>query len=188
MPTYRLYQAVAFKLRGLLMVPLVAFLIFWHYAEWEFEVGNWGLGLLVFGLGVFVRIVAQRHLKYRLRDQRALASTGPYAWMRNPVYIGNMLIIAGLCLLCELPWMIPPACLWAWFVYDTAIRYEEYRLSRRFGDEYDAYRRSVPRWLPNRAPRVAVAGSQIAGWARAAGVEWQCFVLLLIPTIKEMLF
>ena len=186
--TYKLCYAAAFKMRGLLMVPVIAFLFFWHAGEWEYDVGNWGFGLSLFLTGVLVRIVAQRHLKYRLRDEPALALSGPYAWLRNPVYIGNLLIIASLCVLCELPWMIPPACIWAWLIYDAAVRFEETRLSKRFGAEYAAYCRNVRRWLPHAPPTVREHFVPKTGWGRAAGVEWQCLVLLVIPIIKETVF
>jgi protein-S-isoprenylcysteine O-methyltransferase Ste14 len=188
MRPYRFYQAAAFKLRGFLMVPWIVFLFCWRTQEWEFELGNWILGGLAFLSGILVRVVSQRYLNYRLRQDRALAIDGPYAWVRNPVYIGNILIIAGLCLLCELPWMVPPACLWAWLVYDSAIRFEEYRLIKRYGAEYETYRDGVRRWLPRKPALGSATNEPETGWWRAVGVEWQCFVLLIIPAAKEIMF
>jgi len=185
MRPYRLHHAAAFKLRGLLMVPPIAMLLLWYRWEWECDPGVWTTGLLLFAGGVLVRVWAQKHLKYRLRAGGALATTGPYAWTRNPVYLGNLLILASLCVLCELPWVIPPVCGWAALVYGHAVRFEEYRLMKRHGSEYLAYQQRVSRWWP----RIPAAGhalaARVSGWGQAATVEWQCLVLLLIPAIKE---
>lgn len=185
MKPYRKHQVVAFKLRGLLMAPLAALLFFCRDWEWEYDVGVWTTGLLLFVLGVALRVWAQRHLKYRLHGAGGLAMTGPYVWMRNPVYAGNILILAGLCVLCELPWMIPVICSWAAVVYDAAIRFEEYRLTKRYGAEYLAYQQRVGRWWPRVPLAAASPAARPSNWHRAIRVEWQCAMLLLIPAIKE---
>jgi len=188
MRPYRLHQAAAFKLRGILMVPVLLVLFFCTEREWEYELGVWIVGLAPFVAGVALRVWAQRHLKYRLRVDHGLATTGPYAFMRNPVYVGNLLILAGLCVTCELPWMIPLVCGWAAIVYDSAVRFEEVRLRKRHGDAYAAYCGRVHRWWP-RAPSAGAmvpSAETVCTWARAAAVEWQCLALLLIPAVKEL--
>ncbi len=187
MKPYRLCDAVAFKLRGLLMVPAVALLLLWHRWEWEYDAGVWATGLLLFAGGVVLRVWAQKHLKYRLRAGHALATTGPYTVTRNPVYVGNLLLLASLAVLCELPWMIPLVGGWAALVYDRAIRFEEYRLTKRHGDEYVAYQQRVGRWWPRTAVGGRTLGARATGWDRAASVEWQCLLLLVIPAIKEII-
>jgi protein-S-isoprenylcysteine O-methyltransferase Ste14 len=185
---YNLFHAVCFKLRGILMAPPIALLFFCTRWEWEREAALWAAGLSVFCAGVVLRVWAQRHLKYRLRDENTLAITGPYAWVRNPVYIGNMLIFAGLCVLCELPWVAPLFLLWAAVIYHGTVRFEEARLTRRFGDDYLAYRQRVPRWWPRMPRQRTVPRGTISEWSRAAAVEWQCFCLLLVPLIKELVY
>lgn len=185
---YNLFHAVCFKLRGIAMAPPIVFLVLWTRGQAEPAWLLWAVGLVVFGAGVFVRVLAQRYLKYRLEDENALATGGPYAWMRNPVYIGNLLLFAGLCLTSQLPWMIVPFFLWAWGVYYGTVRFEEFRLTKRFGDEYLAYKQRVNRWWP-RAPQGPAAGSAtISQWGRAAAVEWQCFGLLLAPILKALVY
>jgi protein-S-isoprenylcysteine O-methyltransferase Ste14 len=134
-----------------------------------------------------LRVWAQKHLKYRLAEGRALAATGPYTVTRNPVYVGNVLILASLAVLCELPWMMPLVGGWAALVYDRAIRFEEYRLTKRHGDEYLAYQQRVGRWWPRTPAGGSVLAARATGWGRAASVEWQCLVLLVVPAIKEVL-
>jgi len=183
----RLHQAVAFKLRGALMVPPIAFLFASKLWEWEYDPGVWLLGLGLFVPGVALRVWAQRYLRYRLRDRKKLAIDGPYTRTRNPVYLGNMLLLAGLCVLCELPWAIPLVVGWAALVYDAAVRFEEGRLAKRYDGEYADYCRRVPRWLPLRLPATSRIVPVASLW-RAFGVEWQCLLLLIIPIVKEAIY
>ena len=170
------------------MVPPIVLLFFWQRWEWEYMSGVWSVGLLLLLSGTGLRVWSQRYLKYRLREERALATGGPYATMRNPVYVGNVLILAGLCVLCELPWMIPLVCGWALLVYDCAIRFEEGRLMKHYGDAYTAYRQRTHRWWPRIPTADPSNPGTLASWLRAASVEWQCLLLPAIPLLKEYLY
>ena len=184
---YDLLCAAMFKVRGLLMVPLLVFLFLFRRWEWEFEPGIWATGLTLFVLGVALRTWCQTHMRYRLNIEHPLAVGGPYACIRNPVYIGNTLVIVALAVLCELPWMVPVALVYAGLVYGFAVRFEEMRLLRRYGADYADYCARVPRWIPRLGARRAPAPAEPVSWRRAALVEWQCFLLLAIPIVKEAL-
>lgn len=186
MRTYGLCRALAFKLRGILVLPPILVLFLCLRWEWEYEPGLWTTGLLLFLPGVVLRVWAQRHLKYRLKERHRLATRGPYACTRSPVYLGNLLILAGLCVLCELPWMIPLACGWALLVYDCAIRFEETRLAKRHGDAYATYCRQVNRWWPRIPAADDSPVDTVASWVRAVRVEWHCLLFLIIPVVKEL--
>jgi len=182
-----LLRVAAFKLRGALMVPVVAVLLLCTRWEHERDLEAWLVGLPIFMAGVGLRVWAQTHLRYRLRDGHALATSGPYAYMRNPVYIANMLLLAALAVLCELPWMVPITVAYAACVYHLAVGYEETRLEKRYGEAYRRYRARVPRWLV-RLPRVkGCPRPPLPMWLRAAAVEWQCLLLLAVPVAKECL-
>ncbi len=189
MREYRLIDAAAFKLRGLAMIPVAALLGLCRWNEIEHPAVIWGLGLPIFAAGVALRVWAQRHLCYRLKIAPRLAVTGPYAHVRNPVYIGNTLMLVGLAMTCEVFWAVLLVVLWASLVYSLAVRFEECRLAKRYGDEYRRYIHHVPRWVP-RLP--ALNGSwpgcaQAVSWAAASRAEWHCPILLLIPIIKELI-
>jgi protein-S-isoprenylcysteine O-methyltransferase Ste14 len=177
----------AFKTRAVLMAPPLIFVFLFDRLELERECLNWAAGLVIFGLGLSVRLWAQRHLRYRLEGETQLAVTGPYVFLRNPVYVGNMLLLAAVCCLCELPWMVPIVVGWAWCVYDLAVRFEEARLAKRFGQRYTDYCQKVPRWLPCLPPAPVGRAASKSGWLRVAAVEWQCTLLLLLPAVKELL-
>lgn len=76
-----------------------------------------------------------------------LLTTGPYALCRNPMAAGTHLYFIGLLVMLWAPW---PLLLWALVIvaHTLQIRSEERRLLRDFGEEYEAYRASVPVLLP----------------------------------------
>jgi len=79
---------------------------------------------------------------------RRLVVQGPYRVVRNPMYIGAALALAGAALYYQ---SLPLAAYTALFLLAThifVVWYEEPTLGRTFGEEYEAYRRRVPRWRP----------------------------------------
>src|SRR6185369_12486626 len=60
---------------------------------------GWGIGLVVAGLGVAVRSWAAGYLI----KSKALITGGPYAYVRNPLYLGRVMIGTGMCIAVQLP-------------------------------------------------------------------------------------
>jgi protein-S-isoprenylcysteine O-methyltransferase Ste14 len=81
------------------------------------------------------------------RAATALVTTGPFAWSRNPIYLGNTIALAGAGLAFANPWLIAAALLAALATSRLAIRREEAHLARLFGAEWQAYCRRTRRWL-----------------------------------------
>lgn len=99
-----------------------------------------GAGLLCMGWAV--RTAGDTDLE----APRALVSSGPYAFSRNPMYVAWTALYVGIALLSNSLWpfALSPAVLAA--THDV-VRREERSLARAFGAEYRAYRRAVPRYL-----------------------------------------
>jgi protein-S-isoprenylcysteine O-methyltransferase Ste14 len=79
---------------------------------------------------------------------RKFVAAGPYQFVRNPMYIGGFLTLTGFGLYERSPAILlftPP---WLLLAHLFVIFYEEPHLRATFGSPYDAYCRSVPRWLP----------------------------------------
>lgn len=77
-----------------------------------------------------------------------LVLRGPFRWMRNPMYLADVLIIAGGGLLLEASiLLVYAATLWAALHVLVVVR-EEPRLRRAFGRAYEVYCARVPRWIP----------------------------------------
>jgi protein-S-isoprenylcysteine O-methyltransferase Ste14 len=81
-----------------------------------------------------------------------LVATGLYRFVRNPMYVGDLMVLAGEALLFRSYWLIVYAAA-IWLVLDQFIRrYEEPTLLRRHGAEYARYCERVRRWWPRTSP------------------------------------
>ena len=110
---------------------------------------QWAPGLIVLGLGALLRFWAVGVISARSRTRGDetwdVAREGPYRRCRNPLYLGNLLMWAGLGLLSG-PWVAL-----AWLVVmgvevSLIVRWEESNLLRQRGAAYAAYLQEVPRW------------------------------------------
>ena len=81
------------------------------------------------------------------KPTKAMISTGPYGFSRNPMYLCLTLLLVGIAFLVNTVWPVAllPALLI--FIHYGVIRREESYLERLFGDEYRRYRARVRRWL-----------------------------------------
>lgn len=76
-----------------------------------------------------------------------LCAAGPYRYSRNPIYVGDWLLLAGFSLWFATWWPLLFSPLVWTAVHYGVIRHEEAHLSARFGTAYADYSRRVPRWL-----------------------------------------
>ena len=78
-----------------------------------------------------------------------LATEGPYAVVRNPLYLGSYLCGLGVALMGRHPWLTLGFALGFPLVYGALVRKEEKRMIVRYGDEFVVYAERVPRFIPN---------------------------------------
>jgi protein-S-isoprenylcysteine O-methyltransferase Ste14 len=120
-----------------------------------------GVGLVA--LGVALRSWAAGIL---LKD-RELTTTGPYALIRNPLYVGSFLMLLGFCILlnaAHLVWLILLPLL---ALYVVKVRQEEQLLARLFPSDWPGYMQRTPRFLPW-PRRVSLAAEwSAAQWTRS---------------------
>ena len=97
-----------------------------------------GIGLLL--IGWVVQTIGDLGGRHPTR----LATTGPYAFSRNPIYVGWTALYLGLALVLNTAWLfvVFPGVVAPCY---RVVRLEERTLEHKFGDEYHAYRREV-RW------------------------------------------
>lgn len=81
---------------------------------------------------------------------RQLASTGAYAVVRHPLYLGNVLILGGFCLAAGNLWLLGVAVVFFLIWYPAAVRYEDRKLANIFGDEWQAWSQGTGAILPRR--------------------------------------
>jgi len=84
---------------------------------------------------------------------RKLVIRGPYRFVRNPMYIGAGMTLAGMALFYESLSVFIYACLFFLITHLFVVLYEEPTLRRTFGDEYEAYFRRVRRWIPTKSKK-----------------------------------
>jgi len=79
---------------------------------------------------------------------QVLVAEGLYRFVRNPMYVGALLVLAAEALLFRSAWILLYAG-FLWLALHTfAVLIEEPDLERRFGDSYRQYKESTPRWIP----------------------------------------
>ena len=116
------------------------------------------LGGAVAAAGVFLRAMASGHVK----KNEQLATTGPYAYCRNPLYLGSIIIAIGFAIASRDVWVAIGIVGLFSVIYVPVIRGEETFLRGQFA-EYESYARRVPRLLPSTAWFPGLA----AGFSRA---------------------
>jgi protein-S-isoprenylcysteine O-methyltransferase Ste14 len=117
--------------------------------------------------GVWLRAYASGYV----RKNAELTRTGPYAYTRNPLYLGSMMIAFGFALAAA-SWIIfvALAILFA-AIYLPTIRSEELHLREHFAD-FDEYAEKVPRLLP-RLTAAEFPGNENASGGRFSAGQWQ---------------
>jgi protein-S-isoprenylcysteine O-methyltransferase Ste14 len=97
--------------------------------------------------GLAIRALASGHV----RKNEQLTTTGPYAYTRNPLYLGSLVLAAGF-VIGSRSWILAVIAAALFFaIYLPVIRAEEHFLRSRF-PEFDEYARNVPRLLPRIHP------------------------------------
>ena len=106
-------------------------------------------------VGIAVRLWASGHVN----KDKALATTGPYAYVRHPLYVGNHVIAFGFCLASGLWWSFLAWIAIGLFYYPQTIAHEDKLLARLFPGDWAAWsketRALIPRLRPYRSGQVA---------------------------------
>ena len=193
--------AVLFRNRGWLPVFFLALPLLWPIGPqpWQarMSAAHWAIGLLLIVVGEAIRLAgvaaAGTVTRRRSRAVQRLVTYGAFAWSRNPLYNGNFLIWIGFATIAGLDWFIPLAIVIFAIEYSLIVRYEEGVLESIFGEEYLAYKRRTPRWIP-RPPgaRGAAPADARYDWGEAWKSELSTFgqyvVLVIAFLVKERYF
>ena len=140
-------------------VFLVVFLVVWGLDSFVFHFSTvlaevvpvfirLPLGLLSVAAGIYLALKSEAMVFGRDVGDRKLITTGVYAYVRHPMYLGGLLILLGfsfatLSLLSLLVWA-------GLFIFlDRMATYEEIDLYRIVGEQYLDYQKRVPKWLPH---------------------------------------
>jgi len=123
--------------------------------HWSLDLWLDGIGLGVTLFGQAIRILVIGYTPIRSGGARkkvaaeALHTTGLLNHVRNPLYVGNLLVTTGLAVIHNHPYVYGVILPFTVFAYVAIVAAEEAFLRRRFGADYREYCQRVPRWLPN---------------------------------------
>ena len=116
-------------------------------------------GFVLVVVGELLRIHGVRHAGARTRTRnvgaRTLCTSGPFAHVRNPLYLANMMIYSGIVFMADGPhvWeMLGVSTLFFGLQYGLIISLEEKTLRELFGGRYTEYAGAVPRMIPRLTP------------------------------------
>ncbi len=141
------------QLLGILLV--IVFTIFGKPLDGALAVG---VGLVI--VGIWVRLWASGYVK----KDKVLATGGPYAFVRHPLYVGNFLISVGFCLACGLWWSWLVMVLFWWLYYPPTIRMEDAKLHGLFGESWERWRAVTRALIPRLSP---YPDGEKGGWSFA---------------------
>ena len=98
--------------------------------------------------GLLIRAWASGHI----RKAKHLAVSGPYAFTRNPLYVGSFVMGVGFTVAANVWWLALIFAILFLGIYLPVMRVESSDLREIFGSEYEAYERSVPVFVPRLTP------------------------------------
>lgn len=146
---------------GIVLLPY-AFTRWQPGAAWPLAVRALGVALITVGgivvFSGFIRFATEgvgALQPLKMPDSWRFTVGGPYRYVRNALYLAIVMAVTGQALLFSRPVLLAyAAVLLAAFVFLVRV-YEEPSLARRFGAEYEAYRKQVPGWWPRRPRRMS---------------------------------
>jgi protein-S-isoprenylcysteine O-methyltransferase Ste14 len=143
-------------------------------------------GAVIAGFGEFVRAWGVAYAGSLTRVTGSVGApevivAGPFAYVRNPLYVGNLLTYVGIGIMANaiFPWLVVAALAWFIFQYRQIVALEEEFLKTTFGSAYEEYSKNVPRFIPRREPYKNPAQEhQKPNWDEAAKSEHRTFQAL----------
>jgi len=102
------------------------------------------VGAVVAAVGLAIRAWASGHI----RKASVLAVSGPYAFTRNPLYLGSFILGVGFTIAAGVWWLALVFSALFLGIYWPVMRVESDDIRRIFGSDYDEYERNVPVFIP----------------------------------------
>lgn len=135
-----------------------------------------GILVALAGQALRITVIGYRYIQRGGRNRRVhaddLVTGGVFALSRNPLYVGNILVLFGLFIIWNAPLVYLVCVPFTVIGYRGIVAAEEAFLSRKFGEAYDEYCRTVNRWIPDfRKFRAAVEGIPF-NWRRVVLKEY----------------
>ncbi len=139
-----------------LLLQFLAFSLLWQGRFWERPLPVWraGVSVVLFSLAAVLSWTSSRALAGQLRVDAALGAdhklvrSGPYGLVRNPIYTSMLLVLCATAVIIAVQKLFAPALLLFVIGTEIRVRLEERLLASHFGEEFEAYKRSVAAYIP----------------------------------------
>lgn len=146
---------ILFKIRSYTPIPFVILMLVFFNGN----LTSWLVGGTVLILGELIRFWGVSHAGSLTRTTTTvkannLITSGPFAHVRNPLYVGNVLMYLGFGIISMalFPYLQLVALVWFVFQYILIVSIEEEFLENKFGSQYVDYKKTVPKFLPKIFP------------------------------------
>ena len=185
-----------FRYRSFLPVPLALMLLLIRSGEVDGRALT-AAGALIVVAGQSLRLWAVRHIgtisRTRTTRYGPLMTGGPYAIVRNPLYVGNWLLWTGFAVWSRLLWMLPIAWMVFFVQYRAIAKWEAAFIRSKYLTAYDEYAAEVRPWMPRWPPRAALlAVTPLHPWRDVffseRGTLLAVALMSLLLTIKQRAF
>lgn len=167
----------SFKLRFALLYPFGVFVIL--YAQSTDASIRYGLWMIV--LGLLIRSWANC---YAIKSEK-LTTSGPYAFVRHPLYLGTMLLFCGFVIMLNMYYLGALFFIGMLIVYRRTIRKEERLLEDNFKEEFRDYKKNVPAMLPlslRPYPKGEKWPFSVERWVRSQEYKLLIWMVVLVIT------
>lgn len=113
------------------------------------------VGTAIAIVGMVVRMWAAGYVM----KNKELATTGPYAYVRHPLYVGNILLLVAFSLASSLWWSFLLMAFLLWFYYPPTISYEDNKLHNIFGEDWENWSKDIHALIPTFGKKAGTAKS-----------------------------
>lgn len=145
------FAAKIFSYRSYTPIPFLVVMLAFQEATWQSLV----IGLCIAVFGEFWRLWGVSYAGSETRTTGSVGGTylvvsGPFSYVRNPLYLGNILLYVGIGVMsmAVFPYLQVGALIFFYVQYHFIIKEEEGYLRQTFGKEYDDFYNNVPRLIP----------------------------------------
>ena len=162
------WQRLARRIRIPVGFAFAAVYFFFAWPTWT----SLAIGAAIAALGLWLRGYASGYVQ----KASALTTTGPYAYTRNPLYLGSVIVGAGFAVAARNWWLAAGMLAMFLVIYIPTIGFEEKFLRGQFGAAFDAYCQRVPRLVPRLRAEKAAAPGAFSGALYRKHREYQALI------------
>ena len=181
------YRNILFPVVLLALVALFRPVPFMHNTELDFSMDLAGLLIIVAGQGVRAAVIGLAYIKRggvnKTIYANKLVTNGLFAHCRNPLYVGNLLILTGLLVIFNNPWVYLVGGGFFVFSYASIVLAEEFFLLQKFGNEYIEYCKRVNRWTFNISGLLNTLQSMEFKWMRVVYKDYTTMLTWIVTVI-----